>query len=87
MLPTTIDPGSHAVTLAIATGPIFASLIGSSLTISPPLLTPGGTNAVTITLNDGYAAVVSYSFNIIVINLPPVFLTALVGSFLGAATS
>ena len=64
MLPTTIDPGSYAVTLAIATGPIFASLIGSSLTISPPLLTPGGTNAVTITLNDGYAAVVSYSFEL-----------------------
>ena len=67
------DPENDPVTVAIVSGPSYASVSGSSIIINPSTLDIG-TTLTTISLSDGVNAAVSYSFNIIVTNLPPAFL-------------
>ena len=64
------DPENDPVTVAIVSGPSYASISGSSIIINPSTLAIG-TTLTTISLSDGVNAAVSYSFNIIVTNLPP----------------
>ena len=73
-LPSYSDSEGGTVTLVLVAGPTFASLSGNNLVINPSSLITG-TTITTVSLSDGVNAAVSYSFNIIVTNLPPLFTT------------
>ena len=77
-LPAATDPEGLTCTIALVSGPTFASLTGSDITFTPTTGT-AGTHLVTLSVSDG-SNVPQFTFNVIVTaktttNTPAVFVT------------
>ena len=74
-LPAIIDPENDIVTITLVAPLIsFVSILGNVITIAPPIITASGTSVVWGELFDGVNTV-SYTFNVVIANLPPDFVT------------
>lgn len=74
MLPIATDPEGAVVVITLTVYPSWISIVGSTLTMIP-LSAQIGTNPVTVSITDGLN-IVTYTFNVVVINNPPTFASA-----------
>ena len=74
-LPAITDPENDIVTVSLVAPLIsFVSIAGTVITIAPPIITASGTSLVSGQLFDGVKTVL-FSFNVVIANLPPSFVT------------
>jgi hypothetical protein len=87
VLPATQDADGDSVSISYS-GPAWVSLSGTTFSISPVLANLGASYAIDVYLNDGFSAIVPYSFTIVVPpNTAPYFATALVDQTVVALTT
>ena len=74
-LPAITDTENDIVIVALIAPLIsFVSMVGTVITIAPPIITASGTSLVSGQLFDGVNTVL-FSFNVVIANLPPSFVT------------